>query len=161
MKSEMNSTRYSIILDIIKKLVVKNSIEASFKIRRILEFLNHHQELEKKLEAIFKGEQFKTFLFLFILPFILGIIGGIFPSFFIILNDIDVQGNLIYLFSLNQELINGVLLVFLFLLFCLVISSYYFLKIINYERRSFLILISVILYIFLFLMSFLNISNFI
>jgi len=161
MKSEINSVRYSIILDIVEKLVIKNSMDAAFKIKKILDFLNHHQELEKKLETIFKGEKFKAFLFLFILPFILGIIGGIFPSFFILLNNIDVQSNLIHFFFLNLDLIYGIVLIFIFLLLCLVISSNYFLKIINYERRLISILIGMILYIFLFIMSFINVSNFI
>ena len=158
MKSKLNSARYSIILDIIEKLVLKNSIEASFKINEILEFLSHHQELEKKLDTIFKGERFKAFLFLFILPFILGVIGGIFPSFFMLLNNIDIQINLFHLFSLNQEISFQIVLIFVFLLSCLVISSNFFLKIINYERRSLLIFISIITYIFLFMMSLLNIS---
>lgn len=161
MKSETNSPRYSIILDVIEKLTFKNSQEASFKISEILDLLYQHKKLEKKLETIFKGEKFKALLFLYILPLILGSIGGIFPSFFLLLNNIDIQYNLIQYLSLNQDLDLeiGIIFIFVFLLLCLVISSNYFLKIIYYERKSFLILISVIFYFFLFIISFLNTSN--
>lgn len=153
MKSELNSTRYSIILEILEKLVLKDSLMASSKILQILALLSHHQKLEKKLETIFKGERFKGFLFLFILPFILGIIGGIFPSFFVLLNNIDIQYGIILSISINQ-----VVLIFVILLFCLITSSIYFLKIINFERKNFLILTTAVLYTFLFMISFFSIG---
>jgi hypothetical protein len=155
MKSELNSTRYSIILEVIKKLVLKNSLKASSKILLILDLLNQHQKLENKLETIFKGERFKGVLFLFILPFILGIIGGIFPSFFILLNNIEIRYGILLTVSISQ-----VLLIYLILLFCLIISSIYFLKIINLEQKNFLIMISVILYTLLFTISFFSVRYF-
>ena len=155
MKSELNSTRYTLILEIIEKLVIKDSLEASSKILQILDVLNHHQKLEKKLETIFKGERFKGVLFLFILPIILGIIGGLFPSFFVLLNDIDIQSGIILSVSNYQ-----VILIYLILLFCVIISSIYFLKIINFERKNILIFITTVLYTFLYMLSFFSIGFF-
>ena len=155
MKSDFNSTRYSIILEIVEKLVLKNSLKASSKILQIIDLLNHHQKLENKLETIIKGERFKAILFLFILPFILGVIGGIFPSFFVLLNNTDIHYGIIISISIYQ-----VILIYLILLVCLITSSIYFLKILNFERNKFLIVIAVVLYTLLFMISFFSVSYF-
>ncbi|GAH26134.1 unnamed protein product, partial [marine sediment metagenome] len=49
------------------------------KITQILNEISIHQKLENKLEIIVKGERFKVLLFLFLLPIIIGGIGGLFP----------------------------------------------------------------------------------
>ena len=155
LKSELNSTRYSIILEVVEKLVLTDSLGASDKISQILDLLNQHQKLEKRLETIFKGERFKAILFLFILPFILGIIGGIFPSFFVLLNNLNMQYGVISSFSYIQ-----VIFIYIILLICLIISSVSFLKIINFERKFILVIITVVVYTFLYMISYFSVGYF-
>jgi len=161
LKIQINSFRYSIILEVLKKILEHNPLASSNKIMDIINVLNSHQKLEKKLEIIIKGEKFKAFLYLFIMPFVLGIIGGLIPSFYIILNTVNIDNIFQILIVQNINFILNISLTFIFLIFCVMISSFYFLKIVNQHKIYFLIIISCILFSLLYLISFLNISYFI
>lgn len=156
LKQHMKSIRYHLILDIIKELVKRDALNSSKRILGILNIISTHQKLEKKLEIVMKGEKFKVFMFLFLLPIIIGTIGGMFPIFAMIVDDL----NLIALLSSQNlfELIfyTDFLIIFIVLLTCILISSYFFLTIINSSRiKSSLVLISII-YSLLFIFSFYN-----
>ncbi|MBY9002906.1 MAG: hypothetical protein KGD73_02945 [Candidatus Lokiarchaeota archaeon] len=161
LKIQINSFRYSIILDVLKKILEQNPLASSDKIMDIINVLNRHQKLEKKLEIIIKGEKFKAFLYLFIMPFILGIIGGLIPSFYIILNSINIDSIFQILFDQNVNFLVNIILIFIFLILCVGISSFFFLKIVNQHKINFLIITTCILFTLLFMISFLNISYFI
>jgi len=161
LKIQINSFRYSIILQVLKKILEQNPLASSNKIMDIITVLNSHQRLEKKLEIIIKGEKFKAFLYLFIMPFVLGIIGGLIPSFYIILNNVNIDNIFQILIVQNINFILNISLTYIFLIFCVIISSFYFLKIVNQHKIYFLIIISCILFSLLYLISILNISYFI
>lgn len=161
LKIQINSFRYSVILEVLKKILEQNPLASSIKIMDIINVLNSHQKLEKKLEIIIKGEKVKAFLYLFIMPFVLGIIGGLIPSFYIILNNVNTENIFQILIVQNVNFIVNILLTFIFLISCVVISSFYFLKIVNQHKIYFLIIIICILFTLLYLISFLNISYFI
>jgi len=161
LKNQINSFRYSIILDVLKKILEQNPLASSNKIMDIINVLNSHQRLEKKLEIIIKGEKFKAFLYLFIMPFVLGIVGGLIPSFYIILNSVNIETIFQILIDQNVNFIVNILLIFIYLILCVGISSFFFLKIVNQHKIYFLIIIACILFTLLFMISFLNIGYFI
>jgi hypothetical protein len=153
---ELKSFRYWIIIDVLKKILIENAYESSEKIFDMLNFISKHKKLEKKLEIIIKGEKFKVLIFLFLLPIIMGAIGGMFPLFVLIALETPLNNpNEINFLSLmvSYEFVT----IFLSLLICTLISSHYFLKIINYEKNTLLILISCIFFILIFFLSYFNV----
>jgi len=157
---ELKSIRYKIILDVIGKLVAQNAYLSHEKISEILNEISVHQKLENKLEIIIKGERFKVLLFLFLLPIIIGGIGGLFPLFNFMIGDTSFSGSLS--FSVIFELIYSYdfIIIFFSLLFCVYTSSHFFLEIISYERKRMLIVISNMVYILAFFSAFINILNY-
>ena len=157
---ETNSIRFKIILEVIGKLVSKNAYISHKKINELLSEISKHQKLESQLEIIIRGERFRVLFFLFLLPIVIGGIGGLFPLFNIMINNISFSSN-IYLSSLLELIFSyDFVVIFLALWFCVYISSYYFLEIISYERKSVLITTSCIIYIIAFFSSFFNVINY-
>jgi len=160
LKLDLKSIKYGIIIEIIKRIVYQNAYESSQKILQILEVIHKHQNLERKLEVIVKGEKFKVFLFLFLLPVIIGGIGGMFPFFILLLEDIDLNNGMISPNFFTLILTQDVFFLFGSLLFCLSITSLYFLKIIRKEKMVSLIFIVNIVYTLIFFFSFFNVLNY-
>jgi len=157
---EINSIRFKIILDVIGKLVSKNAYISHEKISELLNEISKHQKLESQLDIIIRGERFRVLFFLFLLPIIIGGIGGLFPMFNIMINNISFSSN-IHLSSLLELFLSyDFVVVFLALWFCVYTSSYYFLKIISYERKSVLITTASIIYIIAFFSSFFSVLNY-
>ncbi len=157
---EINSIRFKIILDVIGKLVSKNAYVSHKKINELLNEISKHQKLERQLEIIIRGERFRVLFFLFLLPIVIGGIGGLFPMFNIMINNISFSSN-IHLSSLLELFFSyDFVVIFLALWFCVYTSSYYFLKIISYERKNILIITSCIIYIIAFFSSFFNVLNY-
>ena len=157
---ELNSIRFKIILDVIGKLVSKNAYISHKKINELLNEISKHQKLESQLEIIIRGERFRVLFFLFLLPIVIGGIGGLFPLFNIMINNISFSSN-IYLSSFLELLISyDFVIIFLALWFCVNTSSYYFLKIISYERKRVLLTISSIIYILAFFSSFFTVLSY-
>ena len=157
LKFELNSIRFKIILEAIEKFVNQNAFFSSEKIFDILAILSKHQVLETKLEIIIKGEKFKVFFFLFLLPLITGVIGGMFPLFVLLNKNIQFSND----FSLNIVYFKDIVIIFLTLISIITITSYYFLKIINYNKRFLIMIVANIMFILTFLISLLNVLNFI
>lgn len=153
---ELKSFRYWIIIDVLKKILIENAYESSEKIFDIINFISKHKKLEKKLEIIIKGEKLKVLIFLFLLPLIMGAIGGMFPLFVLIAQETPLN-NPSEIFVLSLMVSYEFLTIFLSLLICTLISSYYFLKIINYKKITPLILISCTLFILIFFLSYFNV----
>jgi len=160
LKQRMQSIRYYLIIDIIKELVNNNAYNSSEKIFVILKIISTHQKLEKKLDTIMKGEKFKVFLFLFLLPTIIGTIGGMFPIFTLLVENLyltemlNPQNLLELIFSLDFFLI------YLILLICILISAFFFLKAINMSRINSCLTFISIIYSLLFFFSFYSAINF-
>ncbi len=157
---ELKSIRYQIILDVIGKLVAQNAYLSHEKISEILHEISIHQKLENKLEVIMKGERFKVLLFLFLLPIIIGGIGGLFPLFNFIIGNISLNGNLSLFVLFKLLLTFDFIIIFLSLLFCVNISSHYFLEIISHERKRILIVVSNVIFILAFFSTFISILNY-
>jgi len=157
---ELKLIRYKIILGVIGKLVAQNAYLSHEKILEILNEISVHQKLESKLEIIIKGERFKVLLFLFLLPIIIGGIGGLFPLFNFMMGNTFFSASLS--FSILFELLFSYdfIIIFFSLLFCVYISSHFFLEIISYERKRILIIISNMIYILAFFSAFINILNY-
>jgi len=156
LKQQMKSIRYYLIIDIIKEIVKNNAFNSSKKILSILNIISSHQKLEMKLETVMKGEKFKVFMFLFLLPIIIGAIGGLFPIFTLFVENLNLtelinSQNLIeLLFSLDF------LIIYFVLLTCILISSYFFLKVINSTRINTSLAFIFIIFSLLFIFSFYN-----
>ena len=161
LKSELKSWRYTIILDAINKYVEKNAYYASDKILEILATIYKHQKLERKLEIMMKGEKFKIFFFIFLLPVITGAISGFFPFFTLITKNLDLVGNVVNIFFRYSSNLYSIGIIFLVLISTISITSNYFLKIIYYNRKLPIIFGSNIIFILTFLISSVNMANFI
>jgi len=157
LKSYFKSYHFNLILDSVLRMVNESALRAGDKIRNLLSVISRHQKLEKELEIIIKGEKFKTFIFLFLLPIIIGAISGMVP-FFILINRSLFKQNLAMSFKVTDIFIIfyvfEILIIFLTLLLCNTITSYYFLKVVDYEKKKGLILVTNLLFIFCFLTSF-------
>lgn len=161
LKLELKSIRYHVILDAIDKFITENANYSSDKIFEILNVVHKHQKLEKKLEIIIKGEKFKIFFFIFLLPLLIGAISGMLPLFLLITRS---SSSLSPIISINHgRLINAfnIFIIFLIFLSSISITTVNFLKIINFQKNFPIILISNLIFILTFLISFLNIANFI
>ncbi|TFG14543.1 MAG: hypothetical protein EU535_03210 [Promethearchaeota archaeon] len=154
LKLELNSMRYQLILDIIEKMIYENAYFSSHKIFEILEIISKHRRLESKLNIIIKGEKFKVFLFLFLLPIIIGAIGGMFPLIIMITNTQEIT---LASFSFKNYLnVIKIIMIFFTLFLSNLTSSYYFLKIINHKNKSIMIILSCTIYILVFFLTLIN-----
>jgi len=159
-KLELTSIRYSIILDVIERFVTENPYYTNQKIIDILRILHKHQRLEKKLEVIIKGEKFKIFFFIFLLPILIGAISGMFPFFILVTRNIDPITPILLIDFNNQISIYYLILIFLVFSSSISITSNYFLKIIKYKKKFLVILLSNLIFILAFISSLINTLNF-
>ena len=161
LKKQLKSFRYSIFLDAIERYIAKDSYFTAEKIVEILDIIYQHQKLESKLEILLKGEKFKIFFFIFILPIITGVITGFFPFFSVILQNLNFNGqNLDFFFSNPLNLYNIALVISL-LLSTISITANYFLNILGKKRKLPVIIGANLIFLLAFLLSFLNVSSFI
>jgi hypothetical protein len=156
LKIELKSIRYRIILDTIRNMLEENAFYSSEKIIEILKIISKHKKLEAKLNVIIQGEKFKALFFIFLLPIIIGAIGGMLPLLiFITRGWKDISH-----FSLKNyfDLINilNFFLIFTTLFISNLISCYYFLKTIKIEKKILIFIISSVIYILTFFISFIN-----
>lgn len=161
LKLELKSIKYSIILDAIEKFVVKNANYSSEKIFDILKVIHKHQDLEKNLEIILKGEKFKIFFFIFLLPILIGAISGMFPFFILITGDLNSSNIMILIDFSDVKNIYYILVINIVFLSSISITSNYFMKIINYKNKLPIIFISNLLFILVFIASFSTALSFI
>jgi hypothetical protein len=161
LKLELKSVKFSIILDAIKKFVTENPNYSSNKIFDILKIIYKHQGLEKKLEVIIKGEKFKIFFFIFLLPILIGAISGMFPFFILITRNLNSSTPILLIDFSNLINIYYINVIIIILTSSISITCYYFLKIINYQRKFLIILFSAIIFILTFISSFLITLSFI
>ncbi|MFX1345271.1 MAG: hypothetical protein ACFFBC_03340 [Promethearchaeota archaeon] len=161
LKSELKSWRYTIILDAINKYIEKNAYYSSDKILEILATIYKHQRLERKLEIIMKGEKFKIFFFIFLLPIITGAISGFFPFFTIVMKNLDLAGNVVNTFFQYSSNLNTIVIIVIILISTISITSNYFLKILYCDRKLPIIFGSNLIFTLTFLISSINIANFI
>lgn len=160
-KLKLNSIRYTVVLDLIDKFVSENPYYSTKKIFEILNILYKHQKLERKLEITIKGEKFKIFFFIFLLPILIGAISGMFPFFILITGNINsITPTVLFNFS-NLKNFYYLLLIFFVFTSSISITSNNFLKIIKYRKRFLIIFIANLIFILTFLSSFLNTLNFI
>ncbi|MFW9829049.1 MAG: hypothetical protein ACFFEY_15845 [Candidatus Thorarchaeota archaeon] len=158
-KQKLNSVRYTVILDTIERFIGQNPYYSSEKIFNIIELLNKHQNLEKKLEIIIKGEKFKIFFFIFLLPILIGAISGLIPFFTLITRNTN-QINTLLLFDFNNGInISYLIVLYLTFTFSISITSHNFLKIIKYRKKFLIILLSNLIFVLTFFLSFYNTIN--
>ncbi|MFX0038420.1 MAG: hypothetical protein ACFFCY_04420 [Promethearchaeota archaeon] len=160
-KLELNSTRYLVILDLIEKFVTENPYHTTEKIFEIINLLHNHQKLEKKLEIIIKGEKFKIFFFIFLLPVLIGSISGMFPFFILMTRNINSISPTNLVNYINPINIYYILMIFIAFISSISITSNYFLRVIQYRRKFLIIFISNLIFILTFISSFINTVNFI
>jgi hypothetical protein len=151
LKINFNSIRYYIIINTLEKMVDQDAYLSSEKIIEILEILYKHKHLEEKLGIIIKGEKFKVLLFLFLLPIIIGAIGGMFPLVAMLSNNNNLNiEEASYAIGINAV---EFMVIFFTLLSSNLITSYYFLKIIKFDNKILLIFLSNLTYTLIFIIS--------
>ncbi len=160
-EKELDSIRFSLLLNIIKKMVEESAFYSSEKIFEIISIINKHQKLENKLDIIIKGEKFKLLLFVFLLPLVLGAIGGILPFFTNITAPFNINNDMLQniyfpFINVNSIYTTEFILIFIVFLSSHMISTIYFLKIVNFENKLLLIFASSVFYVFMFFITFSN-----
>ncbi len=147
LQNKLNSPQYNLILSLIHSMVLFNSKRAGFIILELIEVIKEQQKILNKIENVFKGERFRVFIFLFLLPIITGIFSGFLPFFSLFLM---ISPN-----SVNKTFqLMEIILILVSISFCNIVTSYTFLRIINYEKHYFFLLLSLIILIFSFLSSY-------
>ncbi|MFX1365833.1 MAG: hypothetical protein ACFFCE_00270 [Promethearchaeota archaeon] len=155
LKLILDSPRYKVILDVIYDMLKKSAYYSSKKITDILAILDRHRRLEEKFRLIVSGKKFLVKVFIFIFPGILGAIGGMLPLVIAIVRNMNYTENMQEISSLYELVdILDVILIFSILIICTVITCYYFLKIVRHKRTYVIILISIFIYILVYLQSF-------
>jgi len=158
-KLELNSIRYNVILEAIEKFIVENANYSSEKIFEIIKIVHKHQKLEKKLDILIKGEKFKIFFFIFLLPLLIGAISGMLPFFLLITRNSSSIGTIISIDHYNFIDLYYIFIIFLVLISSISITSTTFLKIINFQKKFLIIFISNLIFVLTSLISFINILN--
>ncbi len=161
-KKKLKSSRYSIFINSTINMIEESAYTSASKIIEIINVFKKHQKLQKKINILIKGERFKTFIFLILLPLIIGSIGALIPFLPNIINNL-FEFDELNITTFNKSSLNMVDIISIFITFLITnsISSYYFLSIINYPNKVFIILISGIIFILTYLLSIFNIMNFI
>jgi len=163
-KDKMINKRYSIIISSILKMIEESAYYSASKIVEIINIFKNHQNLQKKIKILIKGERFKTFIFLILLPLIIGSIGALIPFLPNIFNNLfEFQELNIRNTAIAENQISSVDIISILITFLITnsISSFYFLSIINYHNKIFIILVSDTIFILTYLLSIINIMNFI
>ena len=160
---KLENYRYRIILKTLLRMLDENAIYTSEKIRSLLKLLYKHKSYEAELDIIIKSEKFKVFIFLFLLPLIIGGISGLFPYFLFInvmnykvdeLSFTDFSLNL-YVLLINPEII----FIFIILLSSNSITSFYFLKMIDANKKYMIISLTNLIFFLSFFISLMSIIN--
>jgi len=157
-KRKLVSIRYELVIQTIINMMRENAQLSSNRIIRIIEILKNHQKLHNKLMILIKGERFKTFVYLFLLPIIIGSVGALSPFLSRLINIIiSLDNPEMISFHLNLNLMIDIFIIYLTLLFTNSISSYFFLSVIYFQNKTLLITISDIIFSFVY---FLFLTNF-
>ncbi len=147
LKLQFVQAQYRLIFDLISHTTKYDSEKASNVILELIEIVKANQEKAELIEDLFTGERFKVFMFIFLLPIIIGIISGFSPFFSAFL---DFQ-NFTSTIQINYLTISIILIS---LSICTIMTSYTFLQLVNYEHHKFLLFSPVILFIISFFASF-------
>ena len=162
----LKSPRCKLILNVVKKMIHEDTYHTANKIWDLLEIISMHQKLEKRKRIIIKGEKFKSLIFIFLLPFILGVISGVFPSFFYHINLLNNPEFTTTIPFYNNFDSFDLILIFGSFLLSNIISGYYFSKIIGIESKIIIIFTSNLFFVLIFIiilsisLNFVNILNF-
>ncbi len=154
LKLELDSPRYKVILNVIYAMLEKSAYYSSEKIADIIQIIEKHRRLEQKFKTIVKGKKFMVMVFVLLFPAILGTIGGMLPLIIAVVSSMDSVETMEGIKSLSELVsIFDIILIFSILLSCSLITSYYFLKIVRYNRISVLLMLSITIFIISFLQS--------
>jgi len=160
LKLELASTKYQLILESIKNMVEENAYYTSSKVIDIVKMIKKHKKLENDLNIIIQGETFKIYTFLILLSLIVGAIGGIFPFYTLLGQNFNISQDTINFTILNSSTFITLISILFTLMTCLIITSYYFLKVINREKHSYIIFLVIMEFIFIFFLSYTLTINF-
>ena len=161
LKLKMKNFRYDVIMDVIQKYINENSYYSSEKIFDLLKIISKHQKMGEKLEVIIKGEKFKIYFFIFLLPILIGAISGMIPFFIFIQENIDFDNNT-FLNDMSTLIKTDYLIIILIvLILSVIITSNYFLNVINHQNKPLILFIIILIFILTFLSSFMNVMTFI
>ncbi|TFF98835.1 MAG: hypothetical protein EU547_00040 [Promethearchaeota archaeon] len=156
-KKRLNSSRYKLVINTIINMLEEDSYLSSNRILKIIHILKNHEKLQNKLLILIKGERFKTFIYIFLLPIIIGSIGALSPFLSRIINTIiSFEDAEIITFNFSVSLLIDIILIYLTLFLSNSITSYYFLSIIYFRNKTLLIILSNILFSLVFILFLTN-----
>jgi hypothetical protein len=163
MKIILQEPRYKVLLDIIYTMMKQSSQESAQKIEDVIKILRRHISLEEKFTEIIKAKKIVAMIFIFLFPFILGIIGGMLPILSVaisLLNNFGTSmfgklqsfGNLEAKFS---ELIktSDVALTFIVLFSCIIIITHYFMKIVRQKKVKIIFFLTSLIFLISFFIT--------
>jgi len=139
------------ILEFIYRILIKNSLESSKRIKIIIKNIELNRKIIEKRNLIYKSLQFKVSILLFIFSVLMGIISYIIPflsQIFKIFLFNDINFNINFLFEINNFLIILNISIIIF------INSYSILSIIKQKDKLIKSFIFLGLYLFSFYLVF-------
>ncbi|MFX1275904.1 MAG: hypothetical protein ACFFBP_06735 [Promethearchaeota archaeon] len=155
LKITLASPRYKIILDVIHSMLENSAYYSSEKINDIIQIIERHRTLEDRFKTIIRGKRFIVKIFIFLFPVILGTLGGMLPLVISIvknLENIEEMQNINHMYELMD--FSDVIIIFCVLFVCIIITCYYFLKIVRHKRISIMFYILSFIFIIAFIQSF-------
>ena len=121
--------------------------------------LRNHIKLERKISTIIRGERIKVYVFIILLPIILGTLGSLFSFFPLITDDLlNLQQSNEIIFPTNSYNPFDLFSFLTILLTSNFISTYYFLATVSFKNKNYFLIFSEILLILSFSISLFNIS---
>lgn len=158
-KNKLDSYRYAIIFNSFRKILEQDARISSNKIKEILIVLKNHIKLERKINVIIKGERIKVYVFIVLLPVILGTLGSLFSFFPLIIDDLlNLQQSTEIIFPAKSYNYFDLLIFLTILLTSNFISTYYFLATVSFKNKNYFLIFTEILLILSFSISLFNIS---
>jgi hypothetical protein len=77
----VNGRRTRLLLQNVNSSIELDSFQTSGRIVKLLDVIRKNIKIQNERKQIIKAEQFKAIVFIFLLPMILGVLSGLFPTF--------------------------------------------------------------------------------
>lgn len=137
--NKIQGRKAKILFYALKEMLLKNAFNTSNQIKTILFILNKHKKIEEEREIIIKSEKVRVKIFIYLLPVIIGMIGGILPFMINVYKTFDV--NLFQDLPFSIYILSPIdIIIFIISQYIIIIVSGYYFSILSNQNKLITIL---------------------
>lgn len=141
---KIQGKKVKILFCALKDMLLKNSYNTSHQIKKIISILNKHKKIEEEREIILKSEKTRVKIFTFLLPLIIGMIGGILPFMMSLFQ--EYNSNFFELLPFSIYIMTPLdLTLFIISLFIIIIISGYYFAVLSGQNKTITIISMVLI----------------